>query len=122
MKVVKITDEEFGELKPIARLENRQTIVRRVMTDHLDQLPNETPSEWQKRRARIQADGALEVLQIFGFDIDDVHEMQKDILYLRRLRQTHESIGSKAIVSIVGLFFAGVGALVVHIWSRLTNV
>lgn len=53
----------------------------------------------------------LETLQTLGFDIDDVSEMQKDILFLRRLRQTSEAASGKTMTALIGLFFTAIGAL-----------
>jgi len=86
-----------------------------------NESPKKRSDEWARRRARIEADGALETLQHLGFDVENINETQKDMLYLRRLRNTHENIGAKAVVGIVGLFFAGIGVLASYVWERITN-
>lgn len=54
----------------------------------------------------------METLESFGFDTDDVNEMQKDILFLRKLRKATEDTNGKVKAGVIGLLFTLAGALV----------
>ena len=82
----------------------------------------ETESEWAKRKARMSRDVILTTLETLGFDVDDIGEIQKDILFLRRLRKASETASAKTVAGIISVFFAICGAVatlaVQHFWPK----
>lgn len=55
-----------------------------------------------KELKAIVADAIEETLTKLGMDTSEVHDTQRDLLFLRELRETHEKIKSKAIVTLIG--------------------
>lgn len=51
----------------------------------------------------IIREGVHEAFTIVGVNVDRPHEMQRDFLYLRNLRQLVESIKSKSVMTILVL-------------------
>lgn len=77
--------------------------------------PAKTPEEltaWEKRVRRLERTATLETLEALGFDVDDVTEIQKDILFLRQLRVATQARNAKIALSLIGFFFTVVGAIV----------
>ena len=71
-------------------------------------------TDWERRKLHIYRtaakDATREVLESFGFTIDQVEEMQRDLAFVRRLRVTSEAAGVKTVTSLVALIFAVLGA------------
>lgn len=86
-------------------------------------MSGESPksSEWSRRRARIEADGAREALRVFGFDVDDERAMQEDMLFLRRMRTAQEKVSASVITAVVSLVAAGISFIVALAWRALTK-
>lgn len=80
-------------------------------------MSDKEPTEWEKRRARMEADGAKEALRLFGFDVDDVHEMQKDIIFLRRIRTAQEHSSTKIAAGVIALIFGMIGVGLKALWD-----
>jgi hypothetical protein len=59
-----------------------------------------------------------EVLEAFGFNSDDVTEIQKDIAFLRRLRKTSEQVSAKTLIGFIGLFFTVLGLLAAFLFNQ----
>lgn len=51
-------------------------------------------------------------LERIGIDTSDPFELQADARFIRKLRRTHERVGNKIIVTIVGVTVAGILAAV----------
>lgn len=82
------------------------------MTDLRSQLEGETDTAWQKRVKRLESQTVLDTLETLGFDTDDRNEIQKDIIFLRKLRVANEATNAKLVASIIGLVFTLIGAFV----------
>lgn len=54
-----------------------------------------------------------ETLVALGVDINNPIEFQADARFVRKMRTTHERVGAKALLTIVGLFITGTAALIV---------
>lgn len=74
-------------------------------------LDGESESDWQTRMKRLRKEAVLETLESLGFDVNDINEIQKDILFLRRLRTATETNRAKISAGIIGLVFTLMGAL-----------
>lgn len=81
----------------------------------------EDDTSWRARVKRIRKDQTLAVLETLGFDVDDIGEIQKDIMFLRKLRTASETAGSKAFAAAISAFFAIVGALGVLAFQHFTG-
>lgn len=79
--------------------------------DSAKRLPDEPETAWQERVKRIRREVVLDTLESLGFDVDDVNEMQKDALFLRRMRKASETTQAKVTAAAITLFFTLVGAL-----------
>lgn len=72
---------------------------------------DESETAWQERVKRIRREVVLDTLESLGFDVDDVNEMQKDALFLRKMRKASETTQAKITAAAITLFFTLVGAL-----------
>lgn len=54
-----------------------------------------------------------ETLIAIGLDINDPIESQADAMFVRKMRKTHERVGSKIVLSMVGFFMVGTATLIV---------
>lgn len=54
-----------------------------------------------------------ETLLTLGADTNNPLDLQADFKFLRAMRTTHEKIGLKVLISIIGLFISATAALVV---------
>ena len=61
----------------------------------------------------IVAEGVHETLTSLGIDADEVHEMQRDFIFLRELRKTHERVKSKGVLTLVAIVVGGFVTLTV---------
>lgn len=86
----------------------------------MTEKPNDAPEEpaltdWERRKLHLykQAarDATREVLESFGFSIDQMDEMQRDMAFIRRVRVATEAAGVKTVTSVVALVFAAFGAI-----------
>lgn len=80
------------------------------MSDSQNSVPKkqdaEPESEWQARVRRIRRETVLDVLESLGVTVDDVKEVQKDFIHLRRTRIISEQVGSKVRLGVIGMLFA----------------
>lgn len=86
-------------------------------------LEGESESDWQTRVKRIRREVVMETLESLGFDTDDVNEIQKDILFLRKLRTATERNTAKITAGVIGLVFTLIGAgvtLALQHWFRVS--
>ena len=77
--------------------------------------PNHNDNE-HGRQCLTRDDAKLivrETLEAIGVDMDHPIEFQADARFLRRLRKTHDTIGAKALATMVGVIVTGTIALVV---------
>lgn len=74
-------------------------------------LAGETDTDWQSRIKRIRRESVLDTLESLGFDVDDVNEMQKDALFLRRMRKASETTQAKLWAAIMTLLVGILGSL-----------
>lgn len=65
-------------------------------------------SAWTSRREFQTREAVEETLKQLGLDLEDVHEMQADMAFLRRVRMLSEASSIKAITVTI----AGVGAAI----------
>lgn len=72
----------------------------------------ESQSAWEKRIGRLQSQTVLDTLETLGFDTDDRNEIQKDIIFLRKLRVANEATNAKLVASAIGLVFTLIGAFI----------
>ena len=72
------------------------------------QLHNLTPDE---ARSLIR-EAVRETFLMLGVKVDDPIEVQKDFQHLREWRSTSESIKSKGVLTVAGIFFSGLAAAV----------
>ena len=90
------------------------------MSDELGD--SESPTQWEARQARLIKKTVRECLVEFGFEPEEPTAMQQDMAHLRRHRLASESIGVKAIATLVGaLITGGLGFLVVAIREYLNR-
>ena len=54
-----------------------------------------------------------ETLIQIGVDLENPIEFQADCQFVRKIRKTHEKVGMKIVLSMVGLFISGTVAIVV---------
>lgn len=80
-------------------------------------------TDWERRKVYLYKDAAREstreVLESFGFDVDDANEMQKDMYFNRRLRKTSEAASTKFVTSGIALLFGAIGAVITLAFQSL---
>lgn len=54
-----------------------------------------------------------ETLVKLGIEAEDHKEMQADMLFLRKLRKTHETVQGRALITLVGTLVTGTIGLVI---------
>lgn len=85
--------------------------------------PDGDLTDWERRKMQMYKTAAREatheVLESFGFSVDEKDEMQRDMAFMRRLRIASEAAGIKTATSFVALIFALIGAGVTLIFQRL---
>lgn len=86
--------------------------------------PNaEELTDWERRKMNMYRQAAREatreVLESFGFSIDEMDEMQRDMAFIRRLRIASEAAGVKTVTSFVAIAFAAGGAIVTLGFQKL---
>lgn len=69
------------------------------------------PTDWERRRKFQTSEAVEETLKALGLDTEDMHEMQADFAFLRRVRNLSEASSVKAITVTI----AGIGAAVFFI-------
>lgn len=87
------------------------------MTKKIDQSPDTpTLTDWEKRRMAMYRDAAQEaakeVLLSFGFNTADAGTIQKNQVFLTKLRVTSEAANLKIVTSAIALIFGVIGAVV----------
>lgn len=82
----------------------------------------EDQTAWEKRVKRLERTATLETLEALGFDVEDVNEIQKDILFLRQLRTATQTRNAKLAAGIIGFVFTLMGAFatiaVQQLWPK----
>lgn len=61
----------------------------------------------------VVQEGVHEALIQLGIEVDEIHQMQRDFLFLRELRETHERVKSKGLLILVGTVIAGAVTLLI---------
>ena len=79
-------------------------------------------TDWEKRKTHIYKEAAKEatqeVLESFGFTVEEMEQMQRDLAFLRRLRMKSEAVGLKTATSLVALTFTLAGAAVTFVIGK----
>ena len=71
----------------------------------------------------VVGDTVDETLTRLGIEADDHRDMQADMLFLRKLRKTHEAVQNKALVVLVGTLVAGtIGLIIMGIVSWVRSI
>lgn len=79
--------------------------------------PGESETDWERRVNRLKRGTVLEVMETLGFDVDDVNEMQKDALFLRKMRKASETTQAKLWAAILTLI-VGVAGSLLTLWVQ----
>ena len=80
-------------------------------------------TDWERRKIymykQASREATREVLESFGFTVDEIDEVQRDLAFIRRLRIASEAAGIKTVTSAVALLFALCGAIATIAYQTL---
>lgn len=76
----------------------------------------------RKELQGLISESVHETLQGLGIEPDSVHDMQRDFIFLRELRMTHDKVKSRGLIALVTIMIGGfVTLLVMGLRSWITG-
>lgn len=89
------------------------------MSDEQAPKPPEINALTPEQLRQVVRETVHETMISLGIEASEVAEMQRDFIFLRQLRQTHEQIKSRALIVLVGtIITATLGA----VWLGLASI
>lgn len=67
---------------------------------------------------RVVSEAVRETLRTMGFDIEDMHEVQRDVVFLRSTREAADSVKQASLWAVAGTIVTGILGLII---AKLTG-